>query len=176
MVRTAALVLLSTFIGSVVSPFGDMITHWGKRPPLEARRTSAFTGTVGEKDRHAAVRLTRSGDGLFHVPVEINGQMSSFIIDTGANVTVLTAADAQRLGISAGAQAVPGMLQTASGSSAMRWMRVNSLRVAGQTIRQVDVAVVGQGMMHSLLGQDVLGGLGAMTIDGDELEIKALAR
>jgi aspartyl protease family protein len=113
----------------------------------------------------------RAADGLFYVTARVNGTNVRFLVDSGATVVVLSEVDAARAGIEAKDMRPGPRLQTASGSTAMRWSRVKSMQVGDTILNGVDSAVVGSGLTTSLLGQNALTKLGNVTINGDTLKI-----
>lgn len=118
--------------------------------------------------------LRREADGLFYLDGRVNGGAVRFLIDTGANVTVLTQDDAERLGLAKHNVAAPRRLRTVSGTTLSAWARVEQIELGGRSFRDVDVLVVGDGMPVSLLGQDMLARMGPMLIDGDRLTVAAI--
>lgn len=125
-------------------------------------------------DDHPVTSLTarrRATDGLFYIDGGVAGRRVRFVIDTGANVTVLTQRDAARLGLEV--RTAEGMtLQTVGGKAAMQWARIDNLSIAGHAVAPVQVAVAANDLPTSLLGQDVLGQFGSVTLKGDELTIQ----
>jgi clan AA aspartic protease (TIGR02281 family) len=94
-----------------------------------------------------------------------------FTIDTGASIIVLNGRDARALGLDA-RNGVPSRIRTASGAAAMRLHRLERLSVAGLELYDVEVAVVENGgPQASLLGLNILGAFGKVSISGQELEI-----
>jgi len=118
----------------------------------------------------AATRLVKADDGLFYVTAEVNGAPVRFVVDTGANVVVLTRADAARAGVAPSRHGPH--LQTAAGASAMRWATLGNVRVAGQHFTDTRAAVVDAGLKTSLLGQNLLARLGSVTLRGDRLDLR----
>ncbi|NJS14789.1 MAG: hypothetical protein HC788_09515 [Sphingopyxis sp.] len=99
-------------------------------------------------------RLHGSNHGIF-VEAEVNGDRLTFLVDTGATLTILSAADAKMLGVSGNeTRLVRGI-----GGSAEAKMAQVDLSVHGQTITDMNVAVV-NGVPHSLLGLDAMHKLG----------------
>ena len=133
---------------------------------------------VAAPDRPApgAGAASRLDDGLFHLTGRTADGSARFVVDTGASVTVLTAADAARLGavpLEAGPEAT---LRTAGGLTAMTWQRLPALRIADQDIAPMDVAVVADDIGRSLLGNDALAQLGTIVIADDRLKITPMRR
>lgn len=115
--------------------------------------------------------LTRAADSMFYVHASVNGEPVRFLVDTGASVVILNAADARKVG------AVPergnkgAKITTAGGNAAMRWTRLDHLRVAGRDVHNVRAAMIDGNLPVSLLGQNALSKLGKLTIEGDRLSL-----
>lgn len=117
-----------------------------------------------------AVRVAQDRDGLFRLTIAANGTAVRFVVDTGANVVVLTPQDARRIG--AHPLADTGQrLRTAVGDSAMVEARIEELVIAGRRLGPVR-AVIAPGAPSSLLGQNVLGQIESVTLRGDRLELR----
>ncbi len=156
--------------------FGALVPDRGVSGPLDAQeRPSANLavpgGSVPVDQRNALSiisEIERSADGLFYVNGRVNGKLIRFVIDSGASVVVLTKADAASLSVMPkGPQSQ--MIQTAGGSSPMRWTSLTSVTIAGQTLTDVDAAVMDKGLQTSLLGQNILSRLGTITQEGTNL-------
>jgi len=118
-----------------------------------------------------ATVISRSADGLFYIDAKIGQDKIRFLVDTGANVTVLTGADAARLGLSEVASRRGNVMQTVGGPTQMRWAKIERLDIANSSIANVEAAVIDNGIPVSLLGQNVLSRLDGMTFAGDTLQI-----
>lgn len=116
----------------------------------------------------------RAADGMFYVDGAVDGQRVRFLVDTGASVTVLTPADAARIGHVDAAGPIR-MVTAVGGAIAGRGARIDRLEIAGRRLDGVQATVVDTAVGVSLLGQDVLSRLGPVTFDGDRLEIGARA-
>ncbi|UAK25425.1 retropepsin-like aspartic protease family protein [Sphingomonas nostoxanthinifaciens] len=126
---------------------------------------------AADAPHHATVEVARASDGLFYADVPVNGRKIHFLIDTGANVMMLTEADAKRVGIALRDVRYGGHVATASGRAAMAWTRVERVELAGRTMSDVRAGVVAHGLEVSLLGQNMLSKLGSVTIEGDTLRM-----
>ncbi len=116
--------------------------------------------------------LKRSADGLFYVTAAVNGVPVRFVVDTGANVVVLTRADAAAAGVT-GSTAGGRALRTAGGTAAMRWATIERLTIGDHAIADADAAIVGDGgLPHSLLGQSALSRLESVTLRGNRLHLR----
>ncbi|MDO6413419.1 TIGR02281 family clan AA aspartic protease [Sphingomonas sp. BIUV-7] len=136
----------------------------------EVEVTDANEALVIEPEERGSRHIARSSDGLFYVRATVNGQPVRFLVDTGASVVVLSAADARAVGAAPRAGRYNARMATAGGNRPMAWTKLGHVRVAGQDVRGVTAAVVNGGPGVSLLGQNLLSKLGAMRIDGDRME------
>lgn len=164
MIRVIGTIALTTLLAEVATPTSVNSAAMAPVAPFAKVERHAGAGPS------PVVRVDRGSDGLFRIEAHVKGKPTSFIVDTGATNTVLTGRDASRLGIDVGAHGATTMM-TAGGPSEMRWAKVDDLEVAGIRLPPLYVAVVESGLEHSLLGQEVLSRLGAITIDRDRLEV-----
>lgn len=118
----------------------------------------------------------RADDGLFHLIATINGAPVRFVVDTGADVVVLTREDAARAGVDPSGGSFDGEVRTAAGPAAMAWTSLAHVSVAGRDFTRVDAAVPRAALPASLLGQNVLTRLGVVILDGDTLRITRAVR
>lgn len=141
-------------------------TGIGSDQTVDDQAATAASDTSGGK------RIARASDGLFYVRAEVNGHKMRFLVDTGASVTVLRAADAKALGLAPQADRFGQRIETAGGGTAMAWTRLASVKLAGRELHDVRAAVVRQGLGVSLLGQNMLGRLQSVKIERDQLELR----
>lgn len=125
---------------------------------------------VGKLDPRRA-SFNRAADGLFYLDARVEESAVRFIVDTGATVVVLTASDARRAGVTPTGDGNSVAMKTVTGNAKMRWGKINRLRIAGQELAGIDVAIVEDGLGVSLLGQNVLSRLGSITMQGNQLHI-----
>ncbi|PZU09151.1 TIGR02281 family clan AA aspartic protease [Sphingomonas sp.] len=125
-----------------------------------------------EPEEAGSRHIARSSDGLFYVHAMVNGQRVRFLVDTGASVVVLSAADARAVGAMPASGGYNARMSTAGGSRPMAWTKLGHVRIAGHDVRGVTAAVVNGGPGVSLLGQNLLSKLGGLHIDGDRLEFE----
>jgi aspartyl protease family protein len=118
----------------------------------------------------AALTARKGADGLFTVTALVNDVPVRFVVDTGANVVVLTAADARRAGVDPGAGSQ--RLQTAAGGTEMRWATLDAMDLAGRRLTRTRAAIVTDGLKMSLLGQNALARFESVTLTGDRLELR----
>lgn len=116
--------------------------------------------------------VSRGADGLFYVNALINDRPVRFLVDTGASVVVLTAADARHAGVVVDPAGYDGSVATVGGSTAMAWATLDKVNLAGHEVRGLKVAVVRNGLGVSLLGQNMLSQLHSVTLSADRLSLR----
>lgn len=116
-----------------------------------------------------AVTILRAADGLFYLDGLVAGRSVHFLVDTGANLTLLSPADAERAGVRAAGKKLP--LETANGPGHIGGSIINRLELAGHGLENLRVGIGGDALPVSLLGQDALSRLGTITIEANELTI-----
>jgi len=103
-----------------------------------------------------SVTLASDGNGHFTAEGRVNGSRMRFLVDTGATLVTLPAADAQRLGIDYrhGQQVVS---QTANGRVIVYRVRLDSVTLGSMTLNAVDAVVhESAGLEIALLGMSFL--------------------
>ena len=125
----------------------------GKRQVLELGQhaeSAALTGAL------QSVTLASDGNGHFTAEGQVNGARVRFLVDTGATLVTLPAAEAQRVGIDyrRGQQTVS---QTANGRVLVYRVRLESVSVGPMTLTSVDAVVhESPGLDVALLGMSFL--------------------
>ena len=151
---------------------GDFVSH-------DSRAFSARAALVEPQrplDRvslrnSSAIKIAKSPDGLFYVTALVNGTPVRFLVDTGANLVVLTPSDARRVGVEPSSATMSGNIDTAAGMSRMDRLRLERVSLASREATNVDAAVMRGGLKVSLLGVNMLSKLGVITISGDEIAV-----
>ena len=124
----------------------------GKRRVLLRGQTYSSAG--GGAERQSATLASGSG-GHFSADGAVNGGPVRFVIDTGASMITLPAADATRLGLD-WRKGQPGLLQTANGQVVAYRVKLDTVRVGGIELNNVDGVVIEQGLGVALLGMSFL--------------------
>jgi len=124
----------------------------GKRQKLEIGKTVFTTGSAAEA---AQVTLNADGRGHFLTVGSVNGAAIRFLVDTGASMVSLGAADAGRANIDY-RKGEPGMTQTANGVAPVWRVKLNTVRIGDVVLRDVDALVHGQDLPFALLGMSFL--------------------
>lgn len=120
----------------------------------------------------AGHRVQRSADGMFYLTAHINGRPVRFLIDTGASMVVLSSRDARATGLAKGEIDYHGSVRTVNGEARVAPVSIDRIRIAGRNLDNVDAAIVEDGIGVSLLGQNALGRLSSMSIEGDQLTLR----
>ncbi len=132
------------FVGviAVIGLWEDIRSSVGPAPQM------AVTGDT--------IEVPRAQDGHYYLPVTVNGEPIVFLVDTGASQIVLSAQDAERVGIDPDQLNYFGRAITANGEVRTAPVRLDSLELGPITDRNVS-AWINEGELHqSLLGMDYL--------------------
>lgn len=123
----------------------------GKRRTLVVGQQAV--GTAG--DGGGSVILTADAAGHFVATGSVNGVTVRFLVDTGASMISLGAADARRIGVNI-ARGQPGVSMTANGLVAVVRLKLDSVRVGDITLYNVDALVHQGDLPVALLGMSFL--------------------
>jgi len=124
----------------------------GKRRTL-AMGQAFSTGTRAGASQ--SVTLKADGRGHFTADGQVNGASVRFLVDTGASMIALPAADAKRAGVSY-LSAPRGMVQTANGTTSAYKVKLDVVRVGDIALTNVDAMVMEDGLAFALLGMSFL--------------------
>jgi aspartyl protease family protein len=102
-----------------------------------------------------SIVLPMSQGGHFIGSGAINGRVVRFMVDTGATVVALSAADAQRIGLDY-LKGPRGHVTTANGIATAYRVNLNSVRVGDVEVYNVDAVVLPAPMEFVLLGNSFL--------------------
>lgn len=164
--QTILLTMLAICGGGGVLASSSGVEQQGVGSPVIAAITD---NKVASDTRIQPLTISRSSDGLFYLDGEIGDAPIRFLIDTGANLTVLAADDAARARL--GTSGTTITLETVNGTAQIGEARVDRVELGGHDLVGLSVGIANQGLPVSLLGQDALSRLGTITIRDDELTI-----
>lgn len=139
----------------------------GKRRVLQPGQH--YRSARANDDRQSAV-LSADPRGHFHADGSVNGGAMRFILDTGATSIALPAAEAARIGLDY-RKGRPALIQTANGPAPAWRIRLDTVRIGGIELQQVDALVLEQGLDTPLLGMTFLNRV-EMYRDGDTMTLK----
>lgn len=121
-------------------------------------------------DGRPTTLLIRTGNGHFSARGEVNGAPVPFVVDTGANVVVLTQEDAGSAGIETGNLVYSVPVITANGRTTAARIRIDGIRIGDIEREGVDALVARPGALEtSLLGMSFLSTLHSFEFRGDRL-------
>ncbi|HEX2531028.1 MAG TPA: TIGR02281 family clan AA aspartic protease [Burkholderiaceae bacterium] len=103
----------------------------------------------------ASVTLHANSQGHFVTQGQINGGTMRMLVDTGATMIALSAADATRLSINY-KKGMPGYVNTANGTAPVYRVTLNTVKVGDIELHQVDAVVHENGLPFALLGMSFL--------------------
>ncbi|HEX8668317.1 MAG TPA: retropepsin-like aspartic protease [Allosphingosinicella sp.] len=98
------------------------------------------------------VPLRAVATGHHLVTAQVNGHSGAFVIDTGANASVLNAGDAAAFGVGQGIT-LPGAAAGLGGPMQARQARIESMAIGGIAIRQSRIMVADLAQLRHILGQ-----------------------
>jgi aspartyl protease family protein len=119
-----------------------------------------------------AVVLDRQADGHFYAEANANAQPMRFLVDTGASVVALTAADAQRLGMMWNQNELQHIGRGVNGDVMGKPVEIAELRIGGLAAYNVRAVIIPYGLDVSLLGQSFLSQVGHVAITGNQMTLK----
>ena len=123
----------------------------GKRRTLRlGQYASSSSGDTRQK-----VTLAADSSGHFYAQGQVNGGSVRFLVDTGATLIALPASTANRLGI-AYRTGRRGLLQTAAGPTVAYKIKLDTVRLGGIRLQNVDAVVLEGGLAIALLGMSFL--------------------
>jgi aspartyl protease family protein len=145
---------------------------WNGIKVLSVEKTQATVEVEGQKrvlhiGRHyrnagatasssgASITLAADPRGHFFSEGMINGRPMRFLVDTGATMVAIPAADAVRLGIDY-RKGMQGRTRTAGGVVTVYKVTLDSLRLGGIEASNVDAVVIEEGLDIALLGMSFL--------------------
>ena len=124
----------------------------GKRRVLVRGQTYS-SGAAGAGAQ--SVTLSAGAGGHFMADGQINGGAIRFLVDTGASAVAIPASAANRLGIDY-RKGRRGTSQTAAGPTEVYVVRLDSVRVGGVELLNIEAVVIEHGLDVALLGNSFL--------------------
>ena len=128
------------------------------------------TARVDGEER--TVTVARSSDLSYHLLGSINGRDVPMLVDTGANITVLTPADAMRIGVRPSREIDDYTAVTGITREVRRFRNAGrvTIRLGPITLVDVPVSIDADGQLQqSILGQDALCNVRTMRIENATL-------
>lgn len=144
------------------------------------RSAGAGTGEAKEGSSHQSRReawlsggtvLDREPDGHFYADATVASHRAHFLVDTGASIVALTAADAEAAGLDWSEDDLRPIGRGASGTVHGIPVRLQRIELGGFEATDVEAAIIPEGLDVSLLGQSFLSKLQGVRIEGDRMTI-----
>jgi aspartyl protease family protein len=105
----------------------------------------------------ARVMLSADGRGHFEAPLHINGRPFKAMVDTGASMVALTYEDGRELGLIRPGDRYDMKIQTANGETRAKRVSLNSVRLGGISVSNVEATIAQEGALGvNLLGMSFL--------------------
>jgi aspartyl protease family protein len=117
--------------------------------------------------------VTQDDEGGFFVIGRVNGEPVRFLVDTGSSETVLSPADAHRLGLDTAGLQFDRMAETANGIGYGAPITAGSVAVGSIEVTGLPMVINKAPMTSSLLGMTFLGRLESFQVRGHKLYLKA---
>ena len=139
---------------------------------LGSRIMAEVSGEAAQQVKGGELRIRASEDGHFWIDGEVNGRAVRFLVDSGATVTTLSRAAADRAGVAAsGGFGV--LIDTANGTTMVDRGRAESVRIG--PIERTGLAVHISGTLGdtNVLGMNFLSTLSAWGVEGRTLVLKS---
>jgi len=140
---------------------------------LRLRSTFSSAYPVATSPREVVV--SQDDTGSFFVMGRVNGQLVRFLVDTGSSETVLSPADAERLGVDPAGLSFDRAAETANGVGYGAPFKADSLAVGPIALADVPMIINKTPMSSSLLGLTFLGRLESFQVRGHRLYLRARA-
>lgn len=115
--------------------------------------------------------LDRQRDGHFYTDASIDGVRVRLLVDTGASIVALTGEDAAALGLTWDEASLAPIGRGANGTVNGVPVRLDRVEVDGIEARDVQAAIIPEGLDVSLLGQSFLSRIQNVEISGDEMRL-----
>ena len=139
---------------------------------LGERVAGAATGSDRMVAEGEMLRIRMAEDGHFWADAEVNGKPVQFLIDSGATMTGLSAATAERVGVEVDENAPPRLVNTANGTIPV--LRGKAATIAIGDIEREDLTVYVSESFGDMdvLGMNFLSSLSGWQVEGQWLILK----
>jgi aspartyl protease family protein len=117
------------------------------------------------------VALARGENGHFFAQGDVDGAPVRFMVDTGASVIALTAADAQKLGQTWYPNELQMVGRGVNGDVIGKPIMLGRVRIGDMEVTNVAAIIVPEGLDVSLLGQSFLSKIPNVNISGDRMTL-----
>ncbi|MBL0924815.1 MAG: TIGR02281 family clan AA aspartic protease [Sphingomonadaceae bacterium] len=130
-----------------------------------------FAGTSGQTVSEDAIELRRQDDGHYWLQVEINGNPTRFMIDSGATTTAVNAKTAGDTNIEVDNSGYPVIISTANGRVTAQRGVVQSLQVGSHKLLDHNVVVSESFGDTNVLGMNFLDSMKSWKVEGNVMTL-----
>ncbi len=173
--RTIAFVASVCVFAAIAVPSGNDVAGENGAQPATSKG-SADAGTSSTKAGSGWYAgdhtLDRQADGHFYASAIVDGAAVRMMVDTGASVIALTAADASAAGLDWDEADSRVIGQGASGPVRGVTAQLDEVEIGGIVHRNVDAVIIPEGLGISLLGQSWLSQVKNVEISGDRMTMR----
>lgn len=143
----------------------------GKKETLTLNSTVSLSNSLDTKIKpKTSIQLSADADGFFRSDGKINGRSLNFLVDTGANLVVLSSVQANKIGLEY-KHGTPSRAVTASGTTPMYAIQVEEISFGGLELTNINAGVIeGSFPVIPLLGMTFLSRLN-MTRNGNIMKL-----
>ena len=132
---------------------------------------SPLTGT--DLEGRPTVILEKRPNGHFEARVDVDGTTVNMVVDTGATSTVLSHADARRVGFDLAGLNYTVPVATANGVTRAAVDRAREIKVGNIIRRNLPVLIAAEGSLEqSLLGMNFMSSLSGFDVRGDRMTLR----
>jgi len=146
----------------------------GRRETLTLEGGTVLTGSLAAKPANSynnSVTLYENSSGFFESDGQINGRGLRFLVDTGANLVVLSSRQANRIGLDY-LDGFRTFASTASGNTPMYTVTIKQISIGGIKLNNIQAGVIeGDFPLKPLLGMTFLSRL-EMNRSGNTMVLK----
>ena len=143
---------------TLVSADGEIavIEVQGQRQTLRVGQSPVRLAAPAGATQERRIVLHAGSGGHFTGVAQFNGAALPFVVDTGASNVVIGASQADQIGLKY-RNGTREVVVTANGTAKAYRLQLDSVRVGGVTVYNVEATVVPAGMPFVLLGNSLLG-------------------
>jgi aspartyl protease family protein len=143
--------------------------HYRGVPPPPAGTPGANKSAAATDPSKQIAVLTGDSAGHFYGIGAMNGMAVRFLVDTGATLIALPGSEAQRMGLDY-RKGKRGLSNTANGTVAVYQIKLDTVKVGGIELNNVDALVIEEGLGVVLLGMSFLNRV-QMQREGDSMTL-----
>jgi aspartyl protease family protein len=114
-------------------------------------------------------RVPLAPDGHFWIRAKVNGKEASFLVDTGATLTAVSASFARRAGLEPRVGSVPVRIATANGTVAAQLTTIDTLRFGNVKAGGLDAVIAPNIGETNVIGMNLLSRLASWRVEGETM-------